>query len=221
MEGFLAVLLIVVFLFAISKSKKKKKASKQKSVVPKPRKIEPQKTLDCLDEDGNLPFGWMTYHQDIVTAIQAEDAKSIESIQHGVEPKKEYEILKKYFAQVEERKRKYYAMGACVGKYYEEYVCSSAGMDWLTREYADLKINLDKRQKEYERMHYIREQLLPELREKLYVIIKENPGILQTDAYKHFAADMKGYVQTELHNMEYEGLIIREKSGRSYSLRMK
>ena len=88
----------------------------------------------------------------------------------------------------------------------------------LKKEYADLNKNLKKLQKEYEERKHVQEVVFPKLRAELLVLIKENPGILQTEAYKHFDPDVKNYVAGVLHNLDGEGEIIRKKSGRSYSL---
>ena len=48
--------------------------------------------------------------------------------------------------------------------------------------------------------------------------IKEKPGILQTDLYKEFASKRKETISYVLYFAEKEGLIRREKQGRTYSL---
>ncbi|MDR2729422.1 MAG: hypothetical protein LBB81_00805 [Treponema sp.] len=48
--------------------------------------------------------------------------------------------------------------------------------------------------------------------------IKETPGILQTDLYKHFPDRMRDSISFALYFAEQEGIIRREKKGRSYLL---
>lgn len=48
--------------------------------------------------------------------------------------------------------------------------------------------------------------------------IRENPGVLQKDLYKHFDPDLKSHIQSILYTFEKNLEITREKSGNTYKL---
>lgn len=65
------------------------------------------------------------------------------------------------------------------------------------------------------------EKLIDKLRTELPKIIKAEPGILQTDIYMRYDTNAKHHIRDTLRIMENEGIIVREKSGRTYSLKLK
>jgi hypothetical protein len=174
--------------------------------------------LDRLTPSGDLPFGWGAYNEKFVKRVEDEDERDVNVFYHEKEPVKKYELMKKYFNGLEEKKKRYYKIGQCEGKFFEKHVCETAFMGNLKKEYTELKNNLRTLQKEYERMKHVQEVIFPKLRAELLVLISDNPGILQTEAYKHFDKDFKNYVSGVLSNMDSDGEIIRKKSGRTYSL---
>ena len=195
--------------------------SKKKSVESK---MQGKKTnfagerLDRLEPDGSLPFGWIAHNKKFVQRVQDEDSRDLESVYASNEPTKKCEAMRKYILGLEDKKKRYRKMGACEGKYFEYYICEAASVENLKKEYTRLKANLKAEQKEYERMKHVQEVVFPKLRAELIVLIKDNPGILQTEAYKHFDPDVKNYVSGVLSNMDRDGEVIRKKSGRTYSL---
>lgn len=59
------------------------------------------------------------------------------------------------------------------------------------------------------------------LMDRILAVIREQPGIIQTDLVKMFDESIKEDVRNCLYDMDKEGMIEREKSGRSYTLRIK
>lgn len=197
--------------------------SKKKSVKEKMQGMKTSfsgERLDRLTPSGDLPFGWGAYNEKFVKLVADEDDRDVNAFYHEKEPVKKYELMEKYFKGLDEKKKRYYKIGECEGKYFELNVCETAFMANLKKEYAHLKNNLKMEQKEYEERKHFHEVVVPQLRSKLIVLIKDNPGILQTDAYKHFAPEEKLHVSGVLSNMARDGEIIRTKSGRTYSLQI-
>lgn len=198
--------------------------TKKKSVKAR---MQGQKTngagdrLDRLTPKGDLPFGWGAYNEKFVKRLMDEDERDVNTFYYEKEPVKKYEAMKRYFKGLEDKQRRYNRMGECEGKYFELHVCKTAFMANLKKEYAYLKANLKKEQKEYEERKHFHEVVVPKLKKELSVLIKENPGILQTDAYKHFDPKEKLHVSGVLSDMARDGEVIRTKSGRTYSLKMK
>ena len=65
------------------------------------------------------------------------------------------------------------------------------------------------------------EKEIKKLRADLKKIIRAEPGVIQATLYKRFSPDMKPHISNELYLMEANGIIDRQKSGRSYALYMK
>ena len=202
-------------LFGLFSKKKQKRAK-----VTKKNTNFAGERLDRLTSDGNLPFGWVTYNKSFIKLVEDENDRDLKRVFSYEEPVKKCEALRMYLIGIEDKKKRYSRIGVCEGKYFEYYICESAQMENLKREYVHLKNNIKKEQKEYEERKRYQEVILPNLTSRLIVLIKDNPGILQTDAYKYFDPEDKMHVSGILSNMEREGVIIRTKSGRTYSLNM-
>lgn len=59
------------------------------------------------------------------------------------------------------------------------------------------------------------------LEEKVIALLKKSDNILQTDVYKHFHQSVKPDIQSIIYELEKNGIIKREKSGRTYIIRYK
>lgn len=77
----------------------------------------------------------------------------------------------------------------------------------LQNRYSELKEQEDLYKKEVEN-----------LRERVITVLTDNPGILQTDVYKHFNPLVKGDVSKILADLSKDNTIERVKSGRTYSI---
>ena len=53
---------------------------------------------------------------------------------------------------------------------------------------------------------------------KIFEIILNNVGILQTDVYKRFSSQEKDYIMNTLKDLDKENRIVRVKSGSTYKL---
>lgn len=60
-----------------------------------------------------------------------------------------------------------------------------------------------------------------DLKQRVLSCISENPGILQTELYKQFDETVKPDIQEILYFASKDGLIIRQKAGRTYKLNSK
>lgn len=64
-------------------------------------------------------------------------------------------------------------------------------------------------------------QNVKDLKQRVLSCIRENPGILQTELYKRFDETVKPDIQEILYFASKDGLIIRQKAGRTYKLNSK
>lgn len=179
-----------------------------------------KENMEKLDSDGGLPFGWISAHKAFVSEAEAE-YKAFWKLYADNEfgsPKKKCAALKSLLQYISDARRKYEKMGECYLFYFENWWASKEEVKSLTDELKRLEDNLDELEAEYARNQYIEHVLIPELKQKALNVVKENPGIIQTDAYSYFDPDMKAYVQDAFRILSKEGKIKREKHGRTYKL---
>lgn len=95
--------------------------------------------LDRLTSEGELPFGWMAHRKDIVNQIEAEVSSYRKAIHEAKGTKQEAPAIESYFRYLDEGKRRYYQIGECEGKYFEEYVIDSEETAGNARKLVRLK----------------------------------------------------------------------------------
>ena len=176
-------------------------------------------SIDRLDEDGELPFGWVAHNSDFAGKMENEFShfrNDWVSSQNDV--KKEYAALKSLIQYIKDVQALCDSKGECFSFWCSEYLI---GKEFLEKRKADLQYienNMDELLEKEKFNKAFKEDVLPHLREDLLKIIEDNPGILQTDVYKMFEPEAKDHLSSELYFMAKENLIHREKQGRSYAL---
>lgn len=176
--------------------------------------------MDKLTPDGELPWGWLTKNQDFIRKAEAEYGNLFSEYakhQYG-DPQKRYAGLKSLLLYIEDAKKHYAQKGECYLYWFESYWVQDEEVKKLYSELQYMEEHYDELKKEYERKQYIENILIPELKKKAIEVVKENPGIIQTDAYGFFDPDAKSYVQEVFRILSREGKIKREKQGRTYKL---
>lgn len=81
--------------------------------------------LNRLTEDGELPFGWMRYNQEIISQMEADIAPFRKAIHDANTPLDKYAALKSYMQFLIDGKQHYEKIGECEGRYFYEYICDS------------------------------------------------------------------------------------------------
>ena len=175
-------------------------------------------SIDHLDEDGELPFGWIAHNQRIISQIDSEVSTFRKAVCDANEVRSEYAALKSYFRFLEDGQKHYSKVGDCAGKYFEEYIVDSQESQDNSKRLVYIEEHMDELLEKEKFDKAFRKNVLPHLREDLLKIIEGNPGILQADVYKMFEPEAKDYLSSELYFMAKENLIHREKQGRSYAL---
>lgn len=82
-------------------------------------------SMDHLDKDGNLPFGWVVHNQKYVDMIESDMQPFRQAILDAKNDIEKWAALKSFVLYLKDGKKHYYQMGECVGKYFEEYICKS------------------------------------------------------------------------------------------------
>ena len=193
------------------------------AIFNKVTKIDP-KTLKHLTKDGDLPWGWFTANKDFTEQLWSECRPFLDTLAEcrRKSPKEEHEALKSLIKHVDSVRKLCSKKGECY-KYWFEEGFFTVNMDMYNKYVERLEYiedNFQELTEQYEKRIHLEQVVIPQMRRDLTRIIKENPGILQTEAYAHFSQDLKVVTADVLRDMAREGLIIREKVGRTYSLRI-
>ncbi len=109
-------------------------------------------------------------------------------------------------------------MGECFLFYFNNWWAKEDEVQSLADELKYLEEHYNEIEKEYKKRQYIEQVLIPDLKKKSFKIIKDNPGILQTEVYGHFEPEVKRHVQDAIYQLNREEKIHREKQGRTYKL---
>lgn len=81
--------------------------------------------LRHLTADGELPFGWIAYHTDVVNQIESELSVFRSNINGARDSRQLRTALQSYMLYLEDGKKHYCQIGECEGKYFEEYIIDS------------------------------------------------------------------------------------------------
>lgn len=98
--------------------------------------------LNHLTPEGKLPFGWMTYNQDIVNRIDSEIETFRDAINSAKDPTKKYTALKSYLLYLDDGKKHYSNINECAGKYFDEYICNSHMSESYLKQFKKLEKEL-------------------------------------------------------------------------------
>lgn len=221
------VLILIVVLFLIfkpskegsSKAKRKKTTMKTNSHQPYSKEkhkaeLRKQKDMNKLTSEGELPFGWVLAYEDFIKNADNEVMYFYEEYhknQYG-EPLKKYAALKSLVIYFEDAKRIYAKRGECFLYWFENMWAKEDEVRKLTDELKYMEAHMDELIQQ--------EKVLKKLRTDLKEIIKAEPGVKQEQLYKRFSPELKNHISNELYNMAANGVIRREKSGRTYALFM-
>ena len=166
--------------------------------------------LDKITEDGDLPFGWISYNREFTDAINNEFSyllnNWIESRTSSIKDRRS--ALKTFILYMEDVKKLCRSKGECFEFWFDEILTG--------------KGYLEKRKKElnYIETHYNNlvelENEKSSLSTELLKYIKNHNGILQKDIYKDFNPDLKPHIQNMLYQWDKEGTIKRIKKGNTY-----
>ena len=126
----------LLFLFLWKSLKEKPKSQKTNSVG---------EDLSHLTPEGELPFGWMAYNQEIIGQMEAELAIFRKAIHDADNLLTKHSALKSYFLYLDDGKKHYTEINECAGKYFEEYICNSEETKSNMRRFIEIERQLDYR----------------------------------------------------------------------------
>lgn len=197
-------------------------ASKKEKADMLAKIAEPAADLEHLDEDGELPWGWHTYHDhEFTDQIESKfnyfRTQWIVSRNSG-SPQEECAALKSLLVCMDDAQRASDQKGECYSFWCSEYLINQEWKSKLQEQLKDLEENMDEKIAEYERRMETSSIISDDL---LLSEIQKHEGILQKDFYKLFSGCDKNIISEKLYYMAKEGKIERTKSGNSYILKSK
>lgn len=122
-------------------SKKKKQKSREEEIAAL-RTNYAGESMDELDKDGNLPFGWVLHNRNYVDMIEHDMQPFREAVRNAKTDIEKYGALKSYMLFFRDGKKHYSEMGECVGKYFEEYICKSMEAKQIKEKYQQIEKKL-------------------------------------------------------------------------------
>ena len=191
------------------------KKKKTKDIVAEKRTDFSGESMDRLDAEGNLPFGWHRANKEFTDKISEEYKYFSDMCYEAKElsPKEYSAALKSLVLYLEDVKKICYSKNECFVFWFDEIFAGSIYIEEEKQKLQELESNFEQLQKEWERHQIINKEIIE--------IIKENTGIMQSDLYKRFDAADKNYISNTLYMMDAKGEIERVKQGRSYALHIK
>ena len=185
---------------------------------------EPAKDQDHLTPSGELPTGWYYLHQDFTDKVQNEYSYLLNQWMENryKSPKEQLSALKSLVVYIQDIRKICCQKSECHVYWLKEKFClTDDDYNLFSEKLKHVEEHYEELAAEYEKKMHIENVIIPKLRKELPQHIHSTPGILQTDIYKLYPSDYKDHISYELYKMAKEGLISREKSGRTYSLKMK
>lgn len=116
---------------------KKKKTTKE--IIAAKRTNFAGESMDHLDKDGNLPFGWVVHNEKYVDMIERDMQPFRQAIANAKTDTEKYGALKSFILYLQDGKVHYREYGECVGKYFEEYICKSAEAGQCVKVFKELE----------------------------------------------------------------------------------
>lgn len=182
--------------------------------------FEQLEDTEYLVSDDDLPWGWLTANKAFIEKVESEyrfffDAWYSSRTKGILE---EYAAVKSLVLYMEDVKQLCASKGKCFSVWASDLVANQELLEQRKARQKYIEENIDKLLDEEKRKRHIETDILPTLREDLIATIKAEPGLIQSELFKRFDADLKQYIQQELYCMDKDGTITREKNGRSYAL---
>ena len=172
-------------------------------------------SIDCrTDEEENLISDFYTEFQETLTLAEEKLYQLANDIGQGKTLDDRILKVRKVISHYEHFKSFCYSNGLGGQMYFQdmwEHCHNSKNPDFdYIDQFKEMLENWIARRDERDEMASTRKQIIG--------TIKENPGILQKDIYKHFSPDLKNPIRGEMMNMESDGIIRRTKHGNTYEL---
>ena len=115
---------------------------KKKATIEKMQKIRKNSTgesMDKLDKNGDLPFGWVAHNKKYVDMIEKDMKPFRNAISSAGTDVEKYGALKSFVLYLDDGKNHYKKINACVGKYFEEYIYNSTEAEQRRKDFKNIE----------------------------------------------------------------------------------
>lgn len=131
---------------------KKKQKSHAEEIAAKRTNLS-RESLDKLDKDGNLPWGWYAAHKEFADERTAEFQCFLEnySAARNKSPLEKYGALKSLVVYLEDSRKKCCLMGECYVKWFDSIFAAPEYVEKLKAELAELESSFHRLQDEWEK----------------------------------------------------------------------
>jgi len=172
---------------------------------------------------GEIPWGWHAAKKDFYKprdhkladlSVRASKTDNIDE---------EIKLLKEFVDYFEEYKNECKLMGECFEKHFYDMNIHDGSVNgkpdyhWLNQNKERLSYLEENRDKLIEEQRN-KNVALVDLPQRLKKVIIDNPGILQSEIYKQFDEIIKNEISSQLYYWANDGIIKREKCGKSYKI---
>lgn len=189
------------------------------------KRKEPQQNtvaVEHLDENGELPFGWVYRNREFVNKIQNEYSYFLEMWldSKNKSPIEYRNALKSFVLYLEDVQKLCKSKGECFEFWYYKILTSPDYLEKRREELNELLSNFDSLIDKYAKEQN-KNEIKKDLKPAVVCLLKENDGILQSDFKWLFDEVFHDDVLNMLYEMHKSGELERIKSGRSYILHYK
>lgn len=200
-----------------------------KKKVEKTKEPEPQKSnanslgesLEHLDENGDLPWGWVTRNAKFTGKISSEFNQFMNtwlSAKATGSPEEYRNALKSLIKFCEDGQRMCRIKGECFAKWYKDII---ADTEYIKKRKAELK----ELEADFERLVDVYDYIksIPSFETAVIEVIRDNDGVLQKDLPKFFMkeSEVKAKVNAALYELTKAGKVEKIKQGRTNLLKLK
>ena len=188
----------------------------------KKKKKEPNHDmLNNLDENGELPWGWIYANKDFLNKIENEYSYFLNSWCNalGKSPKELRPALKSFVIYLKDCEKLREEKGECFDFWFHNILTTNDYISKRCDELNELESNFDNLQKDYEnKQNHILElqRKIQEMKPTVVQELIENDNILQSEFWKLFNSEDQDAVKEIVYSLRKEGKIERTKSGRSF-----
>lgn len=161
-------------------------------------------------------MGWIGRNQSFIKPLEEQNRHFLKLWldSRDKSPKEYYSGIKSFILFLQDTQKLCLSKGECYAKWFDNIIADEDYLATRISEMNDLKNNFLALENEFN----LKSKYEPTLQHDLFQMIKNNPGIIQSDIYKQFPSVLKNSISESLYHQAKNGEIRREKSGNSYRI---